>query len=51
MALYVTIYLAVMGKEGLRETAEMSYAGAHSLCDKLRCRMHVELGVEAFAIP
>ena len=35
MALYVTIYLAVMGKEGLRETAEMSYAGAHSLCDKL----------------
>lgn len=35
MALYVTIYLAVMGKEGLREAAEMSYAGAHSLCDKL----------------
>ncbi|MCR4994257.1 MAG: aminomethyl-transferring glycine dehydrogenase subunit GcvPA [Bacteroidales bacterium] len=35
MALYVTIYLSVMGKEGLREAAEMSYAGAHSLCDKL----------------
>ena len=24
-----------MGKEGLREAAEMSYAGAHSLLDKL----------------
>nr|MCR4994375.1 glycine dehydrogenase [Bacteroidales bacterium] len=35
MALYVTIYLSLMGKEGLREAAEMSYAGAHSLCDKL----------------
>lgn len=35
MALYVTIYLSLMGKEGLREVAEMSYAGAHSLCDKL----------------
>ena len=35
MALYVTIYLSLMGKEGLREVAEMSYAGAHSLRDKL----------------
>lgn len=35
MALYVTIYLSLMGKEGLREVAEMSYAGAHSLHDKL----------------
>jgi glycine dehydrogenase subunit 1 len=35
MALYVTIYLSLMGKEGLREAAEMSYAGAHSLRDKL----------------
>ena len=35
MAFYVTIYLALMGKEGLREAAEMSYAGAHSLRDKL----------------
>ncbi|MCR5181322.1 MAG: aminomethyl-transferring glycine dehydrogenase subunit GcvPA [Bacteroidaceae bacterium] len=35
MALYVTIYLSVMGKQGLREVAEFSYAGAHSLCDKL----------------
>ena len=35
MALYVTIYLSLMGKEGLREVAEMSYANAHSLHDKL----------------
>ena len=35
MALYVTIYLSLMGKEGLRQVAEMSYAGAHSLRDKL----------------
>ncbi|MBR5062550.1 MAG: aminomethyl-transferring glycine dehydrogenase subunit GcvPA [Prevotella sp.] len=35
MALYVTIYLSVMGKEGLKEAAELSYAGAHYLCDCL----------------
>ncbi len=35
MALYVTIYLSLMGKEGLREVAEAGYAGAHSLRDKL----------------
>jgi glycine dehydrogenase subunit 1 len=35
MALYVTIYLAIMGKEGLREAAELSYGGAHYLCDEL----------------
>ena len=35
MALYVTIYLSLMGKEGLRQVAEMNYAGAHSLRDKL----------------
>lgn len=35
MALYVTIYLSLMGKDGLRQVAEMSYAGAHSLFDKL----------------
>ena len=35
MALYVTIYLSLMGGEGLREVAEVSYAGAHSLHDKL----------------
>ena len=35
MALYVTIYLSLMGKEGLKEAAELSYAGAHYLYDEL----------------
>ena len=35
MALYVTIYLSVMGRQGLREAAELSYSGAHELYDKL----------------
>ncbi len=35
MALYVTIYMSVMGKQGLKEAAQLSYAGAHYLCDKL----------------
>lgn len=35
MALYVTIYMSLMGKEGLREVNELSYSGAHYLCDQL----------------
>ena len=35
MALYVTIYMSLMGKEGLKEAATISYDGAHYLCDKL----------------
>lgn len=35
MALFVTIYMSLMGKEGLKEAANLSYAGAHYLCDKL----------------
>ena len=35
MALFVTIYLSLMGKQGVKEAAELSYAGAHYLCDKL----------------
>ena len=35
MALYVTIYLSVMGRQGLREAAELSYGGAHYLCEEL----------------
>ena len=35
MALFVTIYMSLMGKQGLKEAAERSYAGAHYLCDEL----------------
>ena len=35
MALWVTVYMSLMGKQGLREAAELSYAGAHYLCDEL----------------
>ena len=35
MALYVTVYLSVMGKQGLKEASELSYAGAHYLCQRL----------------
>jgi len=35
MALYVTIYLSVMGRQGVKEAAELSYAGAHYLCEQL----------------
>ncbi len=35
MALYVTIYMALMGKQGLREVNELSYNGAHYLHDQL----------------
>jgi len=35
MALFVTIYMSLMGRQGLREACELSYAGAHYLCDKL----------------
>lgn len=35
MALYVTIYLSLMGKKGMREVNELSYAGAHYLYDQL----------------
>jgi glycine dehydrogenase subunit 1 len=35
MALWVTVYLSLMGKEGLKEVANLSYAGAHYLYDEL----------------
>ena len=35
MALFVTMYLSLMGKLGVKEAAELSYAGAHYLCDEL----------------
>jgi len=36
MALFVTIYCSLMGKQGLKEAAELSYAGAHYLYDELQ---------------
>ena len=35
IALYVTIYLSIMGKEGLKEAADLSYGGAHYLYEEL----------------
>ena len=35
MALWVTIYMSLMGKEGLKEAAQISLDGAHYLYDKL----------------
>lgn len=35
MALYVTIYLSLMGHKGLKEVNEASYGGAHYLAEKL----------------
>ena len=43
MALFVTIYMSLMGKQGLREAAQLSYAGAHYLCDKLLATGHFSL--------
>ena len=36
MALWVTVYMSLMGRQGLKEAAELSYAGAHYLCDELQ---------------
>ncbi len=35
LALYITIYLSLMGPEGMREVNELSAAGAHYLHDRL----------------
>ena len=35
MALWVTVYMSLMGKQGLKEAAQLSYAGTHYLCDEL----------------
>ena len=43
MALWVTVYMSLMGKQGLKEAAELSYAGAHYLCDKLLATGHFSL--------
>jgi glycine dehydrogenase subunit 1 len=43
MALFVTIYCSLMGSQGLKEAAQLSYAGAHYLCDKLIETGHFQL--------
>ncbi len=35
MALFVTIYMSVMGKEGVKEAAKRSFDGAHYMCEQL----------------
>jgi len=35
MALYVTIYMSLMGKSGLKKVNELSYSGTHYLYDRL----------------
>ncbi len=35
MALFATVYCSLMGRQGLKEAAELGYAGAHYLCEKL----------------
>jgi len=35
MALFVTVYLSLMGKKGLKKVNDLSYQGAHYLYDKL----------------
>ena len=43
MALYVTIYLALMGPKGLREVGEVSYALAHTLAQRITATGHFRL--------
>ena len=43
MALYVTIYLSLMGPEGLREVNDISAANAHLLAQKLTATGKVSL--------
>ena len=43
MALFVTMYCSLMGKQGLKEAAQLSYAGAHYLCDELLKTGHFQL--------
>ena len=46
MALYAAIYLSLMGKQGMKEAAELSYAGAHYLKDKLLETGHFTLAFD-----
>ena len=48
MALYVTVYMSLMGAEGLRRVNALSYSGAHYLHDRL---METGKFEEVFAAP
>lgn len=48
MALYVTVYMSLMGPKGLREVNELCYGGAHYLHDRL---LETGLFEEAFDRP
>ena len=43
MALWVTIYMSLLGKKGLKEAAQISYDGAHYLCEELLKTGHFKL--------
>lgn len=43
MALWVTIYMSLMGKQGMVEAARLSYDGAHYLCEQLAQTGHWRL--------
>ena len=48
MALYVTIYLSLMGKQGLKDVCDLSYGAAHYLHDRL---LETGLFADVFARP
>ncbi len=43
MALWATIYMSVMGKEGVKEAASTSYAAAHYLAEQLVATGHFKM--------
>lgn len=43
MALYVTIYMALMGPKGLKEVNELSYSNSHYVCEELCKTGHFSL--------
>ena len=46
MALFVTIYCSLMGKQGLHEAAQLSYDGAHYLYEQLVATGHFQLAYD-----
>jgi glycine dehydrogenase subunit 1 len=46
MALFVTVYLSLMGRQGLKEAAMLGYDGAHYLCDQLLQTGHFSLAFD-----